>query len=399
VAESLEPAEFAPGQRIIACGEEGDAFYILRSGRALVTSAAGEQLAVVDAGGHFGERALLRNDVREAHVTADPSQAQPALAYQLSREAFQAAMEAVEEAFRLHALLAGCPELSPLRPDARLAAANGMISRTLAAGEALIAKGEPMDGVILVAGGTLGVPDSADAHATGNLSPPWSRPGAAPLERGAAIGGESLLAAADGACAAPAALHAGAAGAQLLLLSRSRFAALFGGDSLASHIASTRCAALACVPLLKPLSGEAIAGLAAATQELQLLEGAAVFKAGEPGDAFYLIEAGSLAVLDGDGREVARLQEGGYFGELALISNENRRATVVVRGCAQASLLIMTRASFEAMREARTPPPSLRTLTDRARRSGVHARACALTRPRPAPAEQPGGGGRPGGGA
>jgi CRP-like cAMP-binding protein len=52
-----------------------------------------------------------------------------------------------------------------------------------------------------------------------------------------------------------------------------------------------------------------------------------IIKQGEVGDHFYLIQSGTVVVTQGS-KELTRLSTGSYFGELALISNEPRKATV-----------------------------------------------------------------------
>jgi cAMP-dependent protein kinase regulator len=52
-----------------------------------------------------------------------------------------------------------------------------------------------------------------------------------------------------------------------------------------------------------------------------------VIKQGEVGDQFYILQQGSVVVTQGS-KELTRLSAGGCFGELALISNEPRKATV-----------------------------------------------------------------------
>lgn len=57
-----------------------------------------------------------------------------------------------------------------------------------------------------------------------------------------------------------------------------------------------------------------------------------VFKEGEPGQRFYLITEGSAKVVknvEGQDKIVGRLQSGRYFGELALMRNAPRSATVI----------------------------------------------------------------------
>jgi CRP-like cAMP-binding protein len=53
----------------------------------------------------------------------------------------------------------------------------------------------------------------------------------------------------------------------------------------------------------------------------------AVITEGEPGDRFYVIESGTVAISK-DGVEVNQIGPGGYFGETALVRHVPRTATV-----------------------------------------------------------------------
>ena len=62
-------------------------------------------------------------------------------------------------------------------------------------------------------------------------------------------------------------------------------------------------------------------------------DGEAIVRQGEPGDSMFIVGSGRAAVvLEPDGREVATIERGGYFGEMSLLTGEPRTATVVARG-------------------------------------------------------------------
>jgi CRP-like cAMP-binding protein len=52
-----------------------------------------------------------------------------------------------------------------------------------------------------------------------------------------------------------------------------------------------------------------------------------IFKQGDPGDGFYLLLRGSVGVSV-NGRPIARIQQGGFFGEVSMIADVPRTATI-----------------------------------------------------------------------
>lgn len=79
--------------------------------------------------------------------------------------------------------------------------------------------------------------------------------------------------------------------------------------------------------------------------------GETVFRQGEPGDAFYIVKDGTVSVrlkhLVFFGKTVAKLGPGDFFGEMALLSNDPRSASVVCE--VQTSLFVLLSADFAFM--------------------------------------------------
>ncbi|MBL8602736.1 MAG: cyclic nucleotide-binding domain-containing protein [Myxococcales bacterium] len=85
------------------------------------------------------------------------------------------------------------------------------------------------------------------------------------------------------------------------------------------------------VPLLSELPADAFSRLLAAAELRRLPRGATLMQQGEAGDAFYLLVKGRVAVTRAGavGAEtLAELGEGALLGEMALLSNAPRNATV-----------------------------------------------------------------------
>lgn len=91
------------------------------------------------------------------------------------------------------------------------------------------------------------------------------------------------------------------------------------------------------VPILESLDSWETLTLADSLEAIVYNDGGVVVKQGEPGDNFFIIVNGEAKVLqkkDGDSEEVevGTLKTSDYFGEIALILNRPRAATVVANG-------------------------------------------------------------------
>jgi hypothetical protein len=71
--------------------------------------------------------------------------------------------------------------------------------------------------------------------------------------------------------------------------------------------------------------------------------GEVVIREGDPGDRFYVVEEGEVAVSE-NGRPLATLGPGKYFGEIALLHHQPRMATVTA--VAPTTLLSLSRVEF-----------------------------------------------------
>ena len=87
---------------------------------------------------------------------------------------------------------------------------------------------------------------------------------------------------------------------------------------------------LASVPIFAPLPGGSLEHLAARLIPLRVDAGTVIVREGDAGDRFYIVAEGEIEVSQYD-RAVSELAPGGYFGEIALLRDVPRTATVTAR--------------------------------------------------------------------
>jgi CRP-like cAMP-binding protein len=86
--------------------------------------------------------------------------------------------------------------------------------------------------------------------------------------------------------------------------------------------------ALQRVPLFADLNKQDLKQVARLFKERRFPEGETVIQEGSGGAAFFVIDSGEAKVLVG-GEETADLKPGDYFGEIALIDEGTRSATII----------------------------------------------------------------------
>jgi CRP-like cAMP-binding protein len=85
------------------------------------------------------------------------------------------------------------------------------------------------------------------------------------------------------------------------------------------------------VPLFADLDDREVTEIARSFKERHFSDGETVIKEGLGGAAFFLIDSGEAKVTVA-GKERATLRRGDYFGEIALIDEGARSATLVASG-------------------------------------------------------------------
>jgi CRP-like cAMP-binding protein len=101
--------------------------------------------------------------------------------------------------------------------------------------------------------------------------------------------------------------------------------------------------------IFRPLPDEELARIATRLKERRFREGQPVFHKGEPGESMYLVLDGRVKILSPDAtgqeRVLAFLEQGAFFGEMALLTGDPRSTDV--QAASELTLLELRRADFE----------------------------------------------------
>ena len=126
------------------------------------------------------------------------------------------------------------------------------------------------------------------------------------------------------------------------------------------------------VELFKGLTAEDIGKILAKGMTIRVLKGETVFYKGTVGSQMYIVLGGKVEVRDGN-KTIATLTTGDMFGEMALINNEPRSATVV--SAEDTHLFVLSETTFQTLLTKRVAINILlnivRTLSHRLRDANV----------------------------
>lgn len=123
------------------------------------------------------------------------------------------------------------------------------------------------------------------------------------------------------------------------------------------------------VPLFRQLDDAALSELCVPVTIERFPAGARLFRAGDAGDAMFLVQSGRVQIklsdTEGDEVVLADLRSGEFFGELVLLDGRPRSADAVVEE--EATLAILSRSTFLSLID-RHPGAALEILSAMANR-------------------------------
>jgi len=366
---ACEDVEFEPGAIIVNQGDEGHEFFIIKSGTAKV-EVNGNMVATLKPGSYFGENALLHNDPRNASIVCQAK----INALKISREQFKALglnekldfarrgavacgavadaeikppakktpaeMSRIAEAMKSNAGLANMITLDDIKLNAMI---EIMWKEDVPKGTEVIKEGDQDANYFYVVNSgnfeVTKVPEGGSAE--DQIGQSGSE---ASLGPGTSFGELALLYFAPRAATVTA-----TTGASVFVIARQQFKDII--TAAQADLAGTYIKYLNKVPTLEPLMDTEKKQMAEALTDFVFEEGEIIFEQGEKGVLFYILIDGQVSVIK-DGKEETKLtatqDDAPFFGELALLKNEPRVATIKVIS-STATTLSMDKVSFEML--------------------------------------------------
>lgn len=108
----------------------------------------------------------------------------------------------------------------------------------------------------------------------------------------------------------------------------------------------TKVQALKRAPLFEGLSKKELTELARVTEDLEIAPGEVLCKEGETGQEFFVIVEGETEITS-KGKRVAARGDGDFVGEIALLEETTRRATVTAK--TPLRVFVLTRQDFRRL--------------------------------------------------
>ena len=115
---------------------------------------------------------------------------------------------------------------------------------------------------------------------------------------------------------------------------------------MSDRIVHSLVRALGAVPGFDALDEKGLVEVAGCSANLLWPAGSAVFSAGEPSEALYVVLSGSVRISEAE-IEVARIGPGDFFGELSLLSDSTHGRSATVEE--DAELLVVPKDSFKEL--------------------------------------------------
>jgi len=315
IIDVMFPVPCEPGKVVIAQGDVGDNFYIVDTGEyeVYLKQAGDKAVHTYKAGNAFGELALMYNSPRAATVKCSSAGSLWGLDQGTFRQVLMGTNKAaIDDTAQF---LKSVDILSPLTDEQREKVGAILEKVTHTKGQLAVTQGDPAASLYVVKAGSLSASvQGVDEHKE--------------LVVGSYFGENALSKAANPTFTAT--VEVTSAEAELYQLDRTKFVALLG-DLTKAMQANLGLTVLSEMEFFQALGPSERQLLMDSMKESKFAKGEDIITEGEEVKEtanFYIISSGSVKVTANGDLVKASLTSGNYFGEIALLEDKPRMATV-----------------------------------------------------------------------
>jgi CRP-like cAMP-binding protein len=305
---AMERQEIKANFNVIKQGDDGDFFYIIEKG-SFTVAVDDVQVSSLSDGKSFGELALIYNTPRQATVKS----AGASVVFALDRHTFRyiLAKSSADRSQEIQTALSKVSILSSLQPDQIAKVSEVVEIIVFDKGQTIIKKGSEGNIFYMVKTGSVRVNDGGAGIFNEHT-----------LGAGHYFGERALM------TGEPRAANVIADTKCLIMaLDRESFNSVLGPlREVVDHNLNMRV--LENIPLFENLTAREKSKVSRSFEFETFTEGQVIIREGDKGRKFYIIKDGTAKVMKGNS-QVATLEAGQYFGEMALLDDEERKASIV----------------------------------------------------------------------
>ncbi len=128
------------------------------------------------------------------------------------------------------------------------------------------------------------------------------------------------------------------------------------------------------IPIFSSLSDQHVEKIREIIEEIAVNKGAAIFRQGESGDAFYIIISGKIKISkreESEEKTITILKEGEFFGEMALLEEAPRMASAICAEDAKLYKISQKNFGYIMLLNPAISLKIMRFMSDRVRKSAV----------------------------
>jgi cGMP-dependent protein kinase len=345
VGEAFFVEAFEPGQRVVTEGEAATAMYFVKKGELRIVreakiDAAGKivscsEIARINRGECFGERALLYNEARASTVVADSRCELLCISGDQLREVLGHDLRACLEQNIIIVALQKSPVISQFSVTQQMSISKVVLVKDFKAGEAVpkglrfavICDGEVKgknNGKEVKLGRAMWFEQDTLLEDVGDDK--------TPSKQRKTVKEEQALAALDHSKGTLKDLVAGQGGARVAILTEDALAKVakeLGLSGFDNSDYARKMILVRKVHIFRHLAQEALEKIVKSFAVEKFKKDQAVIKQGEPGTKFFVIATGEVGVSI-SGKFIRTMPRNQFFGERALLFDENRTATITV---------------------------------------------------------------------